>query len=492
MRGLCSLFGAVFLAFAANATSAQTLLIDNITIIDVEAGEAHSGTDVLIDKDRILAVAPTQTLDGALDVARDVRRIDGSGLYLIPGLWDMHGHTSSDHITRKLVFPVYIAHGVTGIRDLKGDCIEPCWELSTPIEAARAREADIARGELVGPRVVAGSAFANGASARGSLPTQTPEDARAFVRTAAQRGVAFIKPYDSLPRDAYHALVDEARIHGIPVAGHLPVAVPMDEALVAGQRSIEHLGGGNILDACSSREDELRARTVAEIDDAEADLRPIIAALIESVDWDKCDRQIARLAASETWVTPTLVLNRYPGELGMGEWHSQPQGTYLHPSDREYWEADDAAFAQEQGSLEQRRRYNAVVRDIARRMHAGGVKFLTGSDAGVPDSFWGQSLHLEMQMFVSIGMSPAEALRSATLAPARFLGRTADFGTVAQGRFADLVLLYRNPLKTIENTLAIAGVISRGHYLDRTDLDAMLGEARAFVARETERLTSEP
>lgn len=477
-----------FLLIAISSPSnAQSVLFEGVHVVDVEAGQVLPNRNVLIEDGRITRIGP---VDEVTFIEPD-RRVEGRGRYLLPGLWDMHGHTSSDAITRRLIFPVYIAHGITGIRDLKGDCFAPCWELSTPVDSARLRESEIRAGKLIGPRVVASSAMADGQSAFGSLPTDTPERARDFVRQSVARGVAFIKPYDGLPREAYIALVDEANRQGVPVAGHLPVAVSLDEALRMGQRSIEHLGGGNILDACSSREAKLRARTIAEISAEKPDLRPIISALVDSVDWDKCDATIASWAASDTWSTPTLVLNRYPGEMGMGDWRSQMHTAFLHPADRDYWEADDVSFAEEQGTIEERRRYNATVREIARRMHSAGVRFLAGSDAGVPDTLWGLSLHQELVMLVSIGMTPAEALRSATLSPAQFLGREHDLGTVEQGKLADLVLLERNPLEDIANTQSVAGVMTRGRFLDRDDLDELLAQAKAFVAAEKQRLAGD-
>lgn len=475
-----------FLLIAISSPSnAQSALFEDVHVVDVKAGELLRNYNVLVEDGQITRIGPVEEVNS---VEPDLR-VEGRGRYLLPGLWDMHGHTSSEAITRQLVFPVYIAHGMTGIRDLKGDCFSPCWELSTPVDSARLRESEIRAGKLLGPRVVASSAMADGLSAYGSLPTDTPERAREFVRQSVARGVAFIKTYDGLPREAYIALVDEANRLKVPVAGHLPVAVSLDEALRLEQRSIEHLGGGNILDACSSREAELRAKTVAEISVEKPDFRPIISALVDSVDWDKCDAAIARWAASDTWSTPTLVLNRYPGEMGMGNWRSQPQVAFLHPADRDYWEADDVSFAEQQGTIEERRRYNAVVREIARRMHSAGVRFLAGSDAGVPDTFWGLSLHQELVMLVSIGMSPAEALRSATLGPAQFLGREHEFGTIEEGKLADLVLLERNPLEDIANTQSIAGVMIRGRFVDRDELDGLLAQAEAFVDDETERLT---
>lgn len=459
--------------------NARAILIDNVSVIDVARGEVRADRAVLIRGGQIAAVGEAGTLapDGA------ARVVDGAGGYLIPGLWDMHVHTSSDETTRAVLFPLFLAHGVIGVRDLLGDCLAPCWELSSSLADARRREADIAAGLLAGPRVVGGSVFANGKADNPAAATDTPERARQFVRLAAARGARFIKPYDLIPRDAYLALVDEARSLGLPVYGHVPVAVSASEGVRLGQDSIEHLGGGNYLEACSAREDILRPQVVRQALSEEPRLFPLIEALVESTDPARCAAAIDLLARSDTWLTPTLVLYRLPGEMGAGAWHGDPMAAYLHPGERAYWHRAKATFDLVQGSDEQRRGYNLWVRETARRMHAAGVKMLAGSDAGAPGVFWGQALHQELEMLVSIGLSPAEALRSATLGPAEFLGEAGVAGRIAPGMRADLVLLDENPLADIRNTRRIRAVIARGRLFDRAELDALLARARAFVAR---------
>jgi imidazolonepropionase-like amidohydrolase len=257
---------ALLVAYAAlpTAVASQTVAIPDVTIVDVREGVARPGMTIVVSGDRIAAVGPS----GSVEVPGDARMVDGTGRFLIPGLWDMHVHTGNDRNAREVVYPLYVAHGVTGIRNMSGDCLE-CPMAS--IEQVHARRRAVAAGELIGPRVVASSDYAGSheQAARRSTDGSSPEapatnaDARAFVRLAKERGVDFIKIYDMLPRRAYFALAEEANRLGLPFAGETPVAVRASEASDTGQASTEHLGFGNILEECSSKENELRARLIA-------------------------------------------------------------------------------------------------------------------------------------------------------------------------------------------------------------------------------------
>ena len=269
--------------------------------------------------------------------------IDGTGKYLIPGLWDMHLHTGSDKDTREIMYPLLIAHGITGIRNMHGDCIQ-CGE-GYSIEQVKARSLAIASGDLVGPRVVASSSFAGSheqaanRQTEGSSPRApaTEEDARAFVRLAKERGADFIKVYNMLPREAYFALVDEAKKLELPFAGHVPIAVRVSEASDAGQKSIEHLGMEYFLGGCSTREEELRRQFIAALHKAEMGSRtssdgpallPLALEMVDTYDSEKCADLADRFVRNGTWIVPTLMVNRLPEELGEG-WREDPYVRFL-------------------------------------------------------------------------------------------------------------------------------------------------------------------
>jgi cytosine/adenosine deaminase-related metal-dependent hydrolase len=237
------------------------LAITNVTVIDVREGVALADMTVVISGDRIAVVGNADEVE----VPGGAAVVEGAGKFLIPGLWDMHVHTVSERNTREILFPLFIAHGVTGIRSMAADCFETgepncgsegIGEPHHTIHDVRAWRREIAGSDLVGPRIVAGSYYVNspppGEPSTPQYP-RTAEHGRAHARLLHERGVDFIKPYSQLSREAYFALAEEANRLGLPFAGETPVAVRASEASDAGQASIEHLGFGNILEECSSK-----------------------------------------------------------------------------------------------------------------------------------------------------------------------------------------------------------------------------------------------
>jgi ketosteroid isomerase-like protein len=472
------------------AAAPQALAITDVTVVDVREEVARPGMTVVISGDRIAAVGPS----GSVAVPAHARVVDGTGRFLIPGLWDMHVHTGNDLNAREVVYPLYVAHGVTGIRNMSGDCFE-CPRAT--IEQVHARRRAVTAGELLGPRVVASSDYAGSheQAARRSTDGSSPEapateaDARAFVRLAKERGVDFIKIYDMLPREAYFALAEEANRLGLPVAGHVPVEVRASEASDAGQRSIEHPGHFNVLLECSGREDDLRARLIEEFYRAEmgarhtADGSTILPLTLEMVDTyhpGKCRALAERLVRNGTWLVPTLMTGRLPSERG-GGWREDPYTRFLIPEERRFFEWAEEAWARDLGDAEERAPASRWVREITRTLHRAGVPMLAGSDAGIPGVFWGISLHQELELLVDAGLTEAEALRAATLGPAEFLGATDSLGTVEAGKLADLVLLDASPLQDISNTQRIAAAVLNGRYLDLQELDVLLAQAEAVA-----------
>jgi hypothetical protein len=401
--------------------------------------------------------------------------IDGNGKYLIPGLWDMHIHTSSDAITREILYPLFLANGVTGVRNMHADCFEEganaCGTLQSSVMDAHSRRRDVETGTLLGPHEVVSSAFADGPWVDGTSTVQAPgtaEDARAFVRLEWQRGVDFIKVYDMLPREAYFAVVDEGRNLGIPIAGHVPVAVKASEASDAGQRSIEHCCAGSILEECSAREEELRPAVLAELGSEGPAVLPLMRQMVESYDADKCASLFQRFIQNDTWFTPTLVV-----ELGNESLRDDSILRYVPAEEKAFFavmeEAGDELYEGDSDAP-----YTNWVRSMTLELHESGVGLLAGSDAGDPGAIWGFSLHDELELLVSVGLSETSVLRMATYNPAVFLGAADSLGTIDVGKKADLVLLDADPLENIRNTRRIEAVIVRGKVLDRDAIDDLL------------------
>src|SRR6476661_6059416 len=462
----------LLLALAGSRLEAQSLTITNATVIDVSTGALRRGTTIVVDGNRIASVEPS-----AKTARPHGRVVDAKGLYVIPGLWDMHTHAYFGwprDFGDSYVLPLFIANGITGIRDIGSD-----------LEAVLHARTDVAEHRIVGPRMVVSGPMLDGpkVSFAASMAIATPDDGRKAVDTLARRGVDFIKIQSGVPRDAYFAIADEAKKRGIVFEGHVPDAIRASEAVAAGQRTFEHLIG--IFEASTPDEDSFITRRYGAGTDSAANKS--LAAFLDRYDAAREASVIKLLATNTVWQCPTLYWERGQWLVDVIDYTKDPDIAYTPRSwvTKKFPEMQKSiAGSMDTDPLGVRQRFVDHELDIVRKLHAAGVPLLAGTDtpAGV-DVTPGISLHLELQRFVAAGFTPLEALQTATINPARFFGKLADFGTVETGRVADLVLLRANPLEDIANTRAIAGVVADGKYWSQTEIDGLRERVkRAAVA----------
>lgn len=452
-------------------------LIRNVTVVDVVEGTTRPGRDVLVRDGRIESIGPGATGAGT----RDLVVVDGSGKFLMPGLWDMHVH-SLKH-SPQYTHPLLIANGVTGVREMWGCAGPPDTFVACGDDIDRWRAGLRNHGHLA-PRYIERSSFAiNGtggvpAAAPAFFGVRKPQDARALAAYHAAEGVDVLKVYTDLSAEAYAALANEAPRHGLSLAGHLPVRVPLETALAAGQRSIEH--PRVFLLACYRDAAAFRALPdpMAAFD---VHLR---ARLIDDHDPARCAELMSAMAASGTWWTPTLQVLRMGALAGDRTFRGDARLRYVPFFIRTALWDPDADGAVESAARAPDRDVDgqlyALALDNVRQAHAAGVRILAGTDAGDTYVFPGFGIHDELVELVRAGLSPAEALRTATIDAARFSGRTREFGSIETAKVADMILLDANPLADIRNTTKIRGLFFNGQYLDRAALDTLL----AFAEQE--------
>jgi hypothetical protein len=468
----------VFLTSAA-ILSAQPLIIRHVTVIDATGAAPRADMSVAIGQGRISAISKH------VPAPRGARVIDGRGKYLIPGLWDMHIHLGPPEI----FFPLLLANGIIGVREMfTGIPIATIRHWRTLPDTPRI----VAPGFLDGPPMLS-----NGPPPAGAIAIATPDQARLAVRALAESGVDFLKVYSSIPRDAYFALAEEARAIGIPFAGHVPEAVSPAEASDAGQRSEEHLI--NILLACSTDEEQLRAERISlmlsQRISGEERMRelafPDPAGLFDTYSEEKAAALFKTFVRNGTWQTPTLALLDGFARARDEDFLADPRRKYMLKAWTDAWDPRNTFFLkdlfQREGAYEQ---LNARIRALLARheklvgdMHRAGVEFLAGTDANgwnpVMPAF---GLHRELELLVASGLTPMEALQTATRNPARYFGSLKESGTIEAGKAADLVLLNADPLRDIRNTERIEAVVMRGQYYSREDLDAMLKKVAVQAA----------
>ncbi len=463
-----------FLLLIASAGFAQTLVFEHATVIDATGAPPKPDFTVVVRAGRIVSVQPR------VDAIADAVVIDATGKFLIPGLWDMHMHITAPQI----MFPLLVANGITGVREMySGAALATIRQWKLLPDAPRM----FAPGFIDGPLMTGTSPDA--------VAVANAEQARAAVRALAADGADFLKVYNSVPRDAFFALMEEARAAGIPVAGHVPEEVSPLEASAAGIRSEEHLN--NILLNASTDEVRLRRERVAMMYDPEITgaqrLRllawPMLAGLVDTYDEKKAEAVFQAFVKNGTWQTPTLaILDGFVHEMDE-HFVNDPRRRFLPKVWTDNWDPRVIYYLRDESPAEyevlhQRMRmlltrYRKLVGD----MHRAGVELLAGTDTNPLNPVlpgWG--LHQELVLLQESGLTNMQALQTATRNPARYFGILEETGTVEEGKSADLVLLDADPLEDIRNTQKINAVVMRGRYYSRTDLDGMLERAAAISA----------
>jgi len=404
-------------------------------VVDVTTGTGRPHMTLVIDQDRIRTMGPA----ASTKVPPGATIVSGQGKFLIPGLWDMHVHLWYEQNQ----LPVYLAFGITGVQDM-----------GSTFERVAKWRAAIVEGKAPGPHVVTcGPPVVEKPTGDDKLPgiiATTPEEARKAFDQLWDMDVDFIKVLSGLSRDAYFALAEQARHWDIRLVGHVPRAVTAAEALDARQRSMEHLFGVQAAVMTDGALDEKKAVDFFE-----------------------------RSAQQGTRQAPTLLLWRRMGHLDDEKLKADPRLKYVPEAIRKSW--PDPGAESKDWSADQRAQWKEQVARIYRLVALAKrtkVELLAGTDTGDPYTIPGASLHDEIEELVRAGLTPREALESATLAPARFLGWDGAMGTIVQGKVADLVLLDADPMDDIRNTRHIAAVFSRGKYYSRKDLDGILAAVK--------------
>jgi imidazolonepropionase-like amidohydrolase len=454
---------AVLCAIAAVALSdpPARLLIRGVTVIDA-TGAPPRRASVVIEGPRIASVRP---LDPAPGYASDV--VDGRGLFLIPGLWDMHVHltiTPDQKVSRDVILPLLLKYGVVGVRDMGGDLAR--------LEELRK---EIAAG-TPGPQILTPGPFVDGPqeASPSVMPVSSEEEARAAVRELVKKRVDFVKVQAGLSPASWRAVLDEASKVDLTVAGHVPEAVSAWNVAASTQRSIEHMspilpGDAGLLLASSKEEDGLREELLALTkvsNEKDADRNAVRAArralqkrMLDTLDPERADKLAALVAKNGIAVVPTLVFGRAFGPFEKDLDPDMPLDA-LPKEMRERWE--NARKAYMDGSTPEdvafRKRMDETARGMVARLHKAGVRILAGTDTLDAFDLPGYGLHQELALLVSCRLTPMEALQSATRDAARFLGRDRDTGTIEPGKRADFVLLGADPLLDIRNTRKVKSV----------------------------------
>ena len=427
--------------------------ITSVTLIDGTGGTARTAMTVVVRDGRITGVSPTATAR----IPEGATVIDGSGKFLIPGLWDMHVHLSKAGAGS---LPLLVGYGITGVRDMGGDAAQ-----------LLAWRADIDAGRRIGPRMKIAGPLLESPEGMAKLrkggtvepvnrfraEVRTAADAGRVVDSIARLGVDFIKLRTVASTETYRAIAAAAARHRLPLVGHA-TEVPFEEILRANQRSAEH----TVYPSLQGLPPKQRASLIADMARRGIVLVPTAVSYYESLDLSNA--RMRRLLNDSVGATDPR--RRYISGYLLDDWREQLE------------ERPGGLRASIQGAVVGRI-HGSAVKD-AKEMRRAGVHILPGSDLGVIGIYPGSGLHDELRLFVDrLGMTPMEAIVSATRQSAVFLGMGDSVGTIAPGHVADMVLLTADPLVDIRNTMKIDAVFLRGRLFDRAALDRMTDPATA-------------
>ncbi len=408
----------------------------DVNLVPMDSERVLGGQTVLVHEGRIEAVGDV----GSVDIPDGAFRIDGQGRYLMPGLADKHVHTTSQTFANlRNDFVLYLANGVTTVRVMWG---------SRGVIDERGR---IEAGEVLGPSLLVASPGLDGPGGTWTAstpPVGTPAEARERVTEHVAAGYDFIKVYNDLSRDSYEAIVDEAAALGIPVVGHVPSAVGVERVQEAGQLTLEHFIGFKLVAS-----------------------NPFTGGILNT---ERIRDLAVRSRDAGVWHTPTITVDALSQSQAQAI-RTGPEIEAVSPGMRGFF--TDGFYQGFSSSIAAREEANheamtGVISEIG-----GGL--LVGTDAGFGWMLPGYSIHDELRHFVQAGLTPYEALRAATSDPARAVGAADEFGRIAVGLRADLILVAANPLADVGRVRELSGVMVRGRWLSKGTLERMLDEIAA-------------
>ncbi|MFA9217019.1 MAG: amidohydrolase family protein [Sphingomonadaceae bacterium] len=456
-------------AHAADKIAAD-LILTKATVIDVANGQAVRGKSVVLKGDTILAVIDDARLPDY--AARQTIALPGK--YLMPGLWDTHVHFGGGPALideNKQLLPLYLAYGITTVRDCSGDLPDTVLSWRAQINA----------GQLAGPTIFTSGAKLEGYKPlwKGTIEVGTPEEVSKALDGLQAQKVDFVKiTENTLKPEMYLEALRQAKERGLRTSGHVPVQLTLATMFDAGLGTVEHQS--YLLRAATPREQELTAQVAAGSLTGKEAMR----LSLESYDAATARSAFRYMAAKGTAVVPTLSVSRVTAYLDRDDHSHDAALQYIGKGLRATYDWRVQRAAQDgPDAIALRHAVFEKSAALLPLLAQEGVSIIAGTDAGFLNSFDypGQALHDEIGLYVNYGLTPLQALQSAVINGPRFLGKLDRYGSVDAGKSADLLVLDANPLKDIAATRKIRLVVSRGTVYDRARLDQLLADTKAWV-----------
>jgi len=463
-----SLCTALIIGCAQDAPESVDLAIRNVTVIDA-VNPIRRNQTVLIDDGRIIDIVGSDTASET----QAEEQIDASGQYLIPGLWDFHVHFTFDKRFTDAMAGLFLYHGITNVRDT-GGLLE---DLLPVVDSLRSAGSNAPNIWYSGPLLDGEDVVYDGVNFPGlGIANPTAEAARANIAEIHAAGASFLKIYEMVTPEVFAAIVEEAGARNLPIDGHVPLSMRARD--VAPQvQSLEHLRNYE-MDCVRDPEAWLAVRQEELANPGNEPgnvLRSRLHRLqrlpaITSEDAEVCAETTEALKVTIT--VPTLRMNSMDLYVPFDRDDFDNAMDLIPASVSDEWRAARDALAASEEPVD-----TTFAEWSLRRtgeLHAAGAPIAAGTDTPIGWSIPGYSLHTELEQYVEVGMTPLEALHSATVKPAEFFGLENEMGQIKVGAIADAVLLSANPLEDITATRSVAAVINRGALLTRDQLNALV------------------
>jgi imidazolonepropionase-like amidohydrolase len=447
--------------------SNQAILIYNGSIIDVNDGSLLEQSAILIDSGKIKAIGDYTNLKTLVDTER---QFDASEKYIIPGLWDMHVHIEgADLVEDNLaLLPVFLAYGVTTVRDMASDLGEQVliWRDS------------IDQNKLVGPQIFTAGRKLEGVNSiwKGDLEITNEDELAQMLDLLETYNVDLVKITENkLSGPLFLKSVQEAKKRGFMVSGHIPLDLTIVEVVEAGFSSIEH---ASYLLRLGSDEKATVAKVISgELSNSQANEN-----YITHFNQDTANLAYQRLSKTNVAITPTLIGGKQLAYLDEDNHNNDAFLQYLTNrfTANYQWRIDRMANDTPDQKQARKDRQELIAMQLP-YLQAAGISILAGSDAAALNTYVypALSLHQELELFQEAGLTPLQILQSATINGAKLMGKLNTMATVEANKQADLVILNSNPLLDIKATQDIYAVINDGKYFARADLDSILIKAKA-------------
>lgn len=469
MKYIAFLPGILLLSIACTPKTEVDILIKNAAVIDLTTGQILPSQIVLVKGDSIFQTGG----DSLLSQFSGKTKIDAQSKFLMPGLWDNHVHFGGAEYVdeNEQLLPLYLAFGVTAVRDAAGDI---------PLEVLKWKS-EINSGSRIGPRIFTSGPKIEGIKSvwPGDLEIGSEAELDLALDSLEKLNVDFVKITDNtLSAELFLSATQKAKARGWSVSGHVHPGITLDEISKAGLTTIEHQG--YLLRAATSEEKRIRDERLSNKLSSSESNQLQINTLSDSV----AEANFQNFAAQGTGIVPTLLISYNIAYLDSLDFSMDTIMDYLGPKLKEsyQWRIDRYALEDSASRKNRKMQFEASAR-LLPLVQKSGMKIMAGTDAGYLNTYDypGLAIHRELALMVEYGLTPLEALQASMINGPAYFGMENQYGSIEVGKKASLVLLNKNPLENIENTLSIESVIVEGKYFSRSELDQMLSEIKAWV-----------